>query len=237
MFNNIWRYNDELKKYLKRPFNGVELISRNYSQAWQDMFVLYYLKGKKFGTYLEIGGNDPINNNNTYLLSSMFSWFGLTIEYDPSFINSWNINRPKQNLLVADALSLNYSDVLANYFSKCGNVIDYLQLDIDPSLNTLRGLENLPLNDWKFSIISFETDAYSGNLYAREKSREILSSHGYKLLIPNIGVHFSPISNSPIPFEDWWVHADVFDEELDLKMIGYDADINLPQNFLFREKE
>ena len=57
---------------LKYKFEGVELIDRNYSQAYQDMFVLTMLNGKRNGTYLEIGAMDAKFINNTFLLETMF---------------------------------------------------------------------------------------------------------------------------------------------------------------------
>ena len=51
---------------LKIEFDGIDKVDHNYSQALQDMFVLTMLNGKKDGVYVEIGGSDPININNTY---------------------------------------------------------------------------------------------------------------------------------------------------------------------------
>ena len=40
----------------------------SYSQAAQDLFVLKVLNYRSNGIFLEIGSNDPIRINNTYLL-------------------------------------------------------------------------------------------------------------------------------------------------------------------------
>jgi hypothetical protein len=48
-------YNKDKFNSLKIKFPGSEEIERNYSEAYQDMFVLTMLNGKKEGTYLEIG--------------------------------------------------------------------------------------------------------------------------------------------------------------------------------------
>jgi hypothetical protein len=52
---------------LNNPFPGVEKIKRNFSQAYQDLFVLTMLQGKRSGKYLEVGANHPVEFNNTFL--------------------------------------------------------------------------------------------------------------------------------------------------------------------------
>ena len=53
-----------------------------YSQAQQDVFILNILKGKQNGYFVELGSNDPIVINNTFLLETHFNWKGIMIEYD-----------------------------------------------------------------------------------------------------------------------------------------------------------
>ena len=74
-------------KDLKVKFNGLESIDKNYSESFQDIFVLQCFNGKKNGTYLEIGAGNPISGNNTYLLSDKFGWEGLSIDYG---YDDWN---------------------------------------------------------------------------------------------------------------------------------------------------
>jgi len=50
----------------------LENIEKSNGQALQDMFVLSVLKGKKNGTYLEIGAQEPIFQNNTAILEKDF---------------------------------------------------------------------------------------------------------------------------------------------------------------------
>jgi hypothetical protein len=53
---------------LRRSFKDAHLIDVNYSQAFQDMFVLSVFDGKRKGSYLEIGVNDTHKGSNTTLL-------------------------------------------------------------------------------------------------------------------------------------------------------------------------
>jgi tetratricopeptide (TPR) repeat protein len=57
---------------LRFKFDGSNEIKQNYSQAYQDMFVLSMLSGKRNGTYVEIGSSDPFKGNNTALLETKF---------------------------------------------------------------------------------------------------------------------------------------------------------------------
>jgi len=65
---------------LRVNFNTADSIEQNYSQSLQDIFTLSVLDGKKNGTYLEIGGDDGIGINNTYILESQYNWTGLAFE-------------------------------------------------------------------------------------------------------------------------------------------------------------
>ncbi|MGL4767880.1 MAG: hypothetical protein ACRCV6_07360 [Formosimonas sp.] len=154
----------------------------------------------------------PVNNNNSYLLHSQFGWTGASIEIDPAHFYAWSQQRPNSRLIIADALALDYHEAMRVWYGEQLQ-IDYLQLDIDPSLNTLNVLKKLPLDDYRFSVITFETDAYAGDFTARDESRAILTSYGYELVCPNVGVLFPPISNELIPFEDWWVDPRVVHPE------------------------
>ncbi len=137
--------------------------------------------------------------------------------------------------MIADALEVNYREALPLWFGVDSERIDYLQLDIDPSINTLRVLERLPLEDWRFSVITFETDAYTNDSRAKEASRDILSAHGYVMVATDVSVVFPPVSPHPIPFEDWWVDPQVVDADLISHMLKLDSEARLPQFLLFEQ--
>jgi len=61
----------------------------------------------------------------------------------------------------------------------------------------------------KFATITFEHDIYSTNyLNTRLESREILKNRGYVRV-------FSDINNKGSnPYEDWYIHPDLVDNEL-----------------------
>ena len=203
-------YTKEDYKNLRYKFNHSETIERNYSQVYQDMFILSILNGKKNGTFLEIGGADPFKGNNTVLLEKEFGWSGVSIEYNEKFIKNYRQNR-SANLLHTDALQLDYEKLLSENYE--GNVIDYLQLDIEPARHTYECMLKIPFDKYKFAVITYEHDYYVDVTKSyREKSREFLKSKGYELIANDI----SPDGKSN--FEDWWVHPDLVDKNIIQKM-------------------
>jgi hypothetical protein len=108
---------------------------------------------------------------------------------------------------MGDALDFNYISYFEeNNFPK---QIDYLQVDIDAGYDylgrpvgnpylTLHGLLAVPLNQYRFSVITFEHDAnmYWRNTAMRDAQREILDSYGYSLVVRQM-------------HEDWWVDPNV----------------------------
>jgi len=187
----------DYSKY-KFPFPGLENIEQNYSQCYQDLFVLSCLNGKKDGTYLEIGAGRPFYGNNTALLSQL-GWKGISIDFDPNLITAWKFERPKDKCLLLDATQIDYINLCQK--NGLSRYIDYLQLDIDPAFNTFKTLEKIPFDTLDFGVITYEHDYYTDNNEEwRGKSRALLLSKGYIMMASNI----SPDRNSP--YEDWWIN-------------------------------
>lgn len=175
----------------KINFNGYDDIKNFYSQAGQDLFVLQCLDGKRDGTYLELGCNDPVRENNTILLEQSFNWSGLSIDIDPNYIDMWSVR--KNPAICRDAQALDYSEILTHYDSVH---IDYLSLDLDYPA-TLHCLESIPLDEIAFSVITYEHEVYSAGTSHRHQSRKILESFGYKIIC-------SDVSNLGNAYEDWY---------------------------------
>jgi hypothetical protein len=217
-------YSEDKHPSLRFKFIGSELIKKNYSQIYQDMFILSMLNGKRNGTFLEIGGATPYHGNNTALLEEQFGWEGVSIEYNPDFVTQYSDAR-KTKVLCADALTVDYKKLLQENFDN--TVIDYLQLDIEPSKNTYECMLKIPFDEYKFAVITYEHDYYVDvtRLY-REKSRKFLQSKGYMLVVNDL----SPdgVSN----FEDWWIHPDLIDKEIIKKMTCVDDSIKKAENYM-----
>ena len=209
---NNWKspiiYDETQHEYLKVKFKDSIKIKNNYSQCYQDMFVLTMLNGKKDGLFLEIGCGDPFYGNNTALLEKEFGWNGISIDIVKETIDKFSSER-KSKTICADALKIDYSSILES------SVYDYLQIDCDPPLISYNTLLKIPFDTHKFAVITFEHDYYHDqDSGIREKSRKYLESFGYKMIVNDIAP--DKFSN----YEDWWVHPDLVDERIINKMIN-----------------
>lgn len=199
-----------------------------YSQAWQDEFVANLLNFKKGGYYLDIGSTDGINQSNSYFFESELGWSGICVERGIGYTENYKNNR-KCIFLNEDATQIDYKNILDNaLFPK---QIDYLSVDIDE--NTVDALNRLPLEEYKFSVITIEHDAYRFNDSLRIEERRILGSHGYTLLCSNVLVPLGCGMGPNLPFEDWWVDNKIFDMD---KVHRLCCDKNYPDDIVSKVK-
>ena len=201
---NCPRYFRNNYENLKTKFSGAENIENNWSQSMQDIFVMSMLDGKRNGVYVEIGADQPRVISNTYLLEKDFDWSGISFELDADKVAFFNTIR-KNKCLCEDATLYNYKSLFEklNYPKQ----IDYLQLDIDPAEGTLRALKALPLDDYRFCVITYETDVYSSGADIQDEQIEILESHGYQLVAKNVKCEGNP-------YEDWWIDPAIVSENI-----------------------
>jgi len=188
-----------------------------YSQAGQDLFVLSMLEGKKNGSYIEIGGADPFESNNTFLLEKDYFWKGFSVEFD-ELLASRNNSMRVNSCICADATTFDYRSQLKllNFPTQ----IDYLSVDIDPAENTYLALKKCPFDGCRFSVITYEHDLYtSGTAYA-DLSRTFLESHGYQLVAKNVKCFGRT-------FEDWWIDPNVIPESTWSKYACEDTEFSL----------
>lgn len=180
-------------------------------QAEQDKFVLYILKNKKKGFFLEIGSNHPIKINNSYILEKNYDWNGIMIEYSKNWLNDYKKFRPNSIHIINDATKIDYKKLFL-----INNVpldLDYLQIDLEANngstLDTLKKLNSEVMDKHKFATITFEHDIYHTNyLNTRLESRKIFEDRGYVRV-------FSDVNNGGTnPYEDWYIHPDLVDNRL-----------------------
>lgn len=195
---------------MKYYFQESELIENSNSLDMQDIFVLTMTNGMKNGSFLEIGCNHPINYNNTFILEKYFNWSGIAIDFYDDFRPSWVEHRPNSIFRAMDATRIDYESLIMSSYPGM-TIIDYLQLDIEPSLNTLKALKRIPLNKYKFRTITYETDFYNEGDFARNESRKIFIEAGYELVVGDVYTHYYGGGH---PYEDWWVHPDLVDRNI-----------------------
>ena len=155
---------------LRHKFIGAEDIENNFSQAFQDLFVLSILDGKKNGTYVEIGGDHPVVINNSYILESQYGWKGVSFELIQTAVDFYNSLRTNP-CLCEDATTADYKAIFEE--NNFPNQIDYLQVDIEPAQQTLNALLQLPHDDYRFSVITYETDVYRDGPDCQEEVHEV----------------------------------------------------------------
>jgi hypothetical protein len=155
--------------------------------------------------YVELGSAHYKDGNNTYFLETEHGWKGLSIDIDELLVNEFNQLR-KNPCILHDAQTFNYLKYFEeNNFPK---QIDFVQIDIEENYdlrgqnakeeNCLRALVALPLNQYRFSVITFEHNLINNfkNDWIRDTSRRILDSFGYALVVK-------------LPHEDWWVDPNI----------------------------
>jgi hypothetical protein len=174
-------------------------MTKTYSQVKQDLFVLEKTNFKKNGTFVDIAAGHPMDINNTFLLENEYEWNGISVEIDSRWNQLWN--KRKCKYLNCDAFSLDY-DKLFNELAETNkikdNTFDYLSLDLEPTELTDKLLHILPLNKFKFKVITYEHDAYRYGFFYKNRAMDYLKSLGYSLCKENI------INIGNDPFEDWY---------------------------------
>lgn len=209
---------------LRFKFPGSENIVRNYSQIYQDLFVLAAHKGKRNGLFLEIGCYTPWEGNNTALLETEYGWNGISIDIKPENIAEYQRIR-KSTSICADATKIDYKKLLKSYGK--GNIYDYLQIDCEPSHVTFEILLAMPFDEYKFAIVTYEHDDFVDVTKTyRSKSRKYLELMGYKMMVNDA----SPTNYAP--FEDWWYHPDLIDEDTVSRMQSIKNGINQIEDYM-----
>jgi hypothetical protein len=225
-------YYNSMYEHLKVKFPGANKIERNYSQCYQDMFVLTMLNGKCNGKFLEIGCADPYYGNNTALLEKDFEWTGISIDIDKNSTDKFSEARPNIKTICQDATKINYEDLLQNSFLGSVNnyyELDYLQLDCDPAITTYNTLLQIPFETYKFAVITFEHDNYADQKNeVKIKAQRYLESFGYELVVNNVA------PDNFNGYEDWYVHPDLVNREIIEKMKDLSEKSKRADKFMMR---
>lgn len=74
------------------------LKSKSKSQLRQDLFVVFELKSKEKGYFVEFGATNGITHSNSYLLETEFSWTGILAEPAKCFEKQLKTNRPNASI-------------------------------------------------------------------------------------------------------------------------------------------
>ena len=210
---------EEQSKY-RFKFDGLDTIEKNYSRHFQDMFVLSLTKGKRNGSFVEIGSGHPTLFNNTYLLEDKFDWKGLSIDKSERMCAKFSRER-KTNIVMADATQLDYKQLFKQNCIE--QHVDFLRINCDE--NSYIVLDNIPFNKYEFSIIQFQHNSCWWGNELRDASRKKLQEIGYVLFVPDVAI------SEEQPYEDWWVHPGFKNSEM-----KSNKNINFAWDYMMRER-
>jgi len=225
LFNNNWKepsiYTDKDYKNLRYKFDGAHLIKKNYSQSYQDLFVLMATNGMQCGSWIEIGCADPTYGNNTKLLEEL-GWDGVSIDIDQNVVANWKDRTTIPYQMDATKIDWNTMPIW-----DLGDITDYLQIDVDPPEISYEVLLNIPFWKQRFRVITFEHDHYADDSETiREKSRKYLKSFGYELVVNDVAV------DEYSSYEDWWVHPELVSPQI-IELLRSKAEINPAKQYIF----
>ena len=109
---------------------------QSYSFGGVDLLVNYLLKDVKNGFYLDVGAQNPISNNNTYILYKR-GWNGINIDLDSKNIALFNIAR-KKDVNICSVVSSSISEKELYFFHD------------KSAINTVeKNIANLQMNKYK----------------------------------------------------------------------------------------
>ena len=100
---HFWDLSNSINQYDELFINYYSYLLTNRklskSQLFQDLFVLYFLKNKKNGTFLEFGATNGIELSNSFTLEHDFQWQGVLAEPSPQWHEQLKKNRPKSTII------------------------------------------------------------------------------------------------------------------------------------------
>ena len=216
-------YTSDMQPHARVQFDGIETIKKNFAQSYQDMFVLSATNGKQKGRYLEIGCAEPFKNNNTALLETEFGWTGISVDINQVVVDEFTAER-NNPVRCLDATKIDYLKFL-NDQGFTGD-FDYLQIDCDPPEYSFDILKRIPFDHYRFATITFEHDYYVDQTI-RDQSRKFLQSKGYVLTAGDIAY------NRIHSYEDWWIHPELIDINIQKQLQETTTDIKFTQNYMF----
>lgn len=162
-FYNFFLY---LKVFQKK------LISKKnyYSFSGVDIIIENIFRNQKKGLYIDVGCQNPIKNNNTYLLYKN-NWSGINIDLDKDNIDLFNISRPNDvNINTAVSNKINEVDLFFFHKKSPINTIDKKTSQFQKAkissvkkikTNTLNNIiESSKYYNKKFDLLSIDVEGH-----------------------------------------------------------------------------
>ena len=149
-----------------------KIISKKnyYSFSGVDVIIQNIFRNKQKGFYVDVGCQNPIKNNNTYLLYKK-GWFGLNIDLDKDNIDIFNVSRPNdENINTAISNKVGQTDLYFYHKKSPINTIDKSTSDFQKAnvseikkiqTNTLSNiLYNSKYKNTKINLLSVDVEGH-----------------------------------------------------------------------------
>ena len=197
------------KFFLNLKLIHKKMISKKnyYSFSGVDVIIQNIFRNKQKGFYVDVGCQNPIKNNNTYLLHKK-GWFGLNIDLDKDNIDIFNVSRPNdENINTAISNKVGQTDLYFYHKKSPINTIDKSTSDFQKAnvseikkiqTNTLNNIlynskyKNTKINLLSVDVEGHELQVFEGldfNLYKPEVIVvEVLDLNVKKLEIKNLNI-------------------------------------------------
>jgi FkbM family methyltransferase len=160
------------KLFLNLKLIQKKIISKKkyYSFSGVDVIIKDIFRNKKKGFYVDVGCQNPIKNNNTYLLHKK-GWFGLNIDLDKDNIDMFNVSRPNdENINTAISNKVGQTDLYFYHKKSPINTIDKTTSDFQKAnvseikkiqTNTLNNiLYNSKYKNNKINLLSVDVEGH-----------------------------------------------------------------------------
>lgn len=157
--NNSFIYDD----------NGMfkRLKAKKYSASGQDIFVYHMVFGaKNTGFFLDIGANDPVKINNTYLLEEN-GWKGFAFEPITALSDKWKTSRTTEcfNIAIGDSEGeVSFAESKDSVFSGVSNVSKGKSVIKVPQTRLTTFLEEKGVS--KVDVAFIDVEGYEMNVLA-----------------------------------------------------------------------
>lgn len=207
---------------LKKSIN----LTNHYSQLGQELFVLYVLKNKKNGFFVEFGATDGKELSNTMLLENTYGWNGILSEPARIFENIIKYNR---SCIIDNKCIYTKSNEMVEFveIGWISTITDYINSDFHGELRSQSNIkylvETITLDDLLdkhnapkvIDYLSMDTEGSEFdilNSYSFNRHINIITvEHNYsnnrnkinELLIKN---NFTRVFEEISDFDDWYIN-------------------------------
>lgn len=182
-------------------------FNKSDAQLFQDLYVLWKLKSKTNGKFVEIGTAYPTGLNNTWMLESQLAWTGALVEPNPFFHRI--IQQSRSSLLETSAIhsqsGKSIKMEIPNNFHPGGGIANNREIKVGAVINDSHQItvQTISLVDClakyqislEFDYLSYDT---TGNVSDIQNIKQMLE-YGYQPSIITVGHNYK--SHRPALFE------------------------------------